>query len=125
MQITKLIKEKHFKYKEISDLTGIPVTTISNWRNASPAIDKAVKVLNVLGYKAPADPMQYLWDRYKSLQSEQKHTFWHRSGIGRSTWEEWRAGRMPSLYNYIVAVQTMDEILNLESWVTKVVKDGY
>lgn len=114
-----------YKMTEVAELTGLSINTIRKWDKNQPSMDKAVKVLRAIGYKAPADPMAYLHSRYISLNAQQKQFFWQVSGIGRTTYTNWKNGTNPTYLNYMTAVQTMDKIQNTESWATKVLNDEY
>lgn len=118
--LNKIIKQKYFKQKEVAEATGISLQTIRSWNKQSPNINQACMVLEFIGYKAPNDPMSYLFDRYIGLQADQKAIFWQSSGIPKTTWQSWRKGVTPSLFNYMSALEAMDLITDTQCWATKV-----
>lgn len=120
MTFNELIKKSGFRYKDVTNATGIPVSTIDNWRRAYPKTDDALKVLAMLGYSGiPDSALEYLLERYNMLPKDKKKKVFDLSGVSYNTFIEWKLGRKSSFFLYKSVLYAIDDILGSSSFLAE------
>jgi hypothetical protein len=109
--VSESIKNSFYTYKEISEMSGVPVPTISAWVRGitTPSAQGAVNLLSALGlveHHNVKERMKSAKGSYTTLQIEEV------SGIPLSSLENYLYhGTMPSYQTYLDYMQSI-EVLN-------------
>lgn len=109
--VSEAIRKSYYTYKEISEMSGVPVPTISAWVRGitTPSAQPAVNLLSVIGeveHHNVRERMKSAKGDYTALQIEAV------SGIPLSSLENYLYhGTMPSYQTYLDYMQTI-EVLN-------------
>lgn len=105
--ISEAIQKSHYTYKDISELSGVPVPTISAWVRGvtTPSAQKAVDLLCVIGVVEHHDVKKRMKEAkgsHTALQIEKV------SGIPLSSLENYLYhGTMPSYQTYMDYMETI------------------
>ena len=109
--VSEIIRKSYYTYKEMSELSGVPVPTISAWARGvtTPSAQSAVNLLSILGiieHHNVKERMKEAKGEHSALKIEEA------SGIPLSSLENYLYhGTMPSYQTYMDYMQTI-EVLN-------------